>query len=113
MSSQDNAPPLTPPESASPSLGRLSLWLGLGALVCGAVAGLGWIVPVLTGVLSWLAVLVGIAAIVVGIIAIVKRQDRKLAIIGLALVVATGPVAFVMAFITTMISLISYYGISG
>lgn len=83
--------------------------LGITAFVCGAVVGVGWIMPSLPFTVGWLAVLSGIAAIVVGIIALVKHQARKQAVIGIVLVVLTGPVAFGLAFVTTMVILMVSY----
>ncbi|MFK4852758.1 hypothetical protein ACI3KT_14070 [Microbacterium sp. ZW T6_19] len=108
MSNHDDVPSPAAPQP----LGTIALGLGIAALFCGAIAGLSWVVPALNAS-TWLAVLVGIAAVVVGIIAIVKRRARTHAIIGLILAVAAGPVAFLMAFLTTMILLVGHNGFSG
>jgi hypothetical protein len=109
-----------PVESAAPApapepllLGTVALRLGIATISCGGLAGAAWIVPGVITLLGWIAVLAGIASIVVGIVAIVKRRARKHAVIGMLLTVATLPVAFLLAFVATMIMLMIGFGFSG
>lgn len=112
MSGQDSAP--QPSGAVEPMpLGRVALGLGVAAVSCGVVAGLCVTAPSMGWLLVLVCVLLGIAGVVIAIVAIVKGQARRPAIIGLILAVLAGPLALLTAFVTVMVMLMTAYGVSG
>lgn len=111
--SPEQAAPVTSPTN-SPQLGRIALWLGIGTVICGVLQVVfSLIIPPRgpLGAIPMLGFPLGIAAAVVGIIAIVKRRGRREGIIGLILAAAAGPVAWLLGFLYIMASLMLHYGV--
>lgn len=112
MSSQDGTPPPSAVVEPTP-LGRVALGLGVAAVSCAVVAGLCVTAPSMGWLLAVVCVLLGIAGVVVAVVAIVKGQARRAAIIGLILGVLAGPLAFLTAFVAVMVMLMTASGVSG
>ncbi len=108
MTGEDVAPP---PAAEGPApLGRIAQRLGLGALVCGGIAGLLFILPWVTGVAGWGAVILGVAALVVGIVAIAKRRGRTQAVLGIVFAIVAWPAGILLAAVTTFVMLVIGFG---
>ncbi len=56
-----------------------------------------------------LGVPLGVAAVVVGVIAIIQRRGRRQGIIGLVLAIAAGPAAWLLAAVYVFVSLALFY----
>lgn len=93
------------PAEQSPRLGRVALWLGLATLVCAAISGIGWmILDDRWSAVPILAVALGIATVVAGVVGIVRRSGRRQAIIGLALAAASPLAGWLVAFVTFLVA---------
>ncbi|MBW1639625.1 hypothetical protein G3H63_11160 [Microbacterium resistens] len=100
------------PAQGSPALGRVALGLGIATLLCGLLAFLDMItfIPWL-GASQMVGVALGIATIVVAVIAIVRRRGRRHGIIGLVLALASAPLAWALSIVYFVVSMLLYYGI--
>lgn len=102
------------PLDGSTTLGTVALWLGTATAACGLLQVVFTLIIPPNGPLSAIPMLgipLGIAAVVVAIVAIAKDRGRRHGIIGLVLAAAAGPVAWLIGFLYIVVMLVLHYGV--